>query len=443
MKKAILLTFILTVLCVFNAYAQKLEEPEKTYTQEEIAQRLLEGDEVAFTDIFFAEKDDMPMAASLDNVNSVKYYDQLTAPEKEIYEYLSNNADSTKDGVTALTIAVSPIATSEIVLPDQNKAEYLRAKIEEAVGVSVDTLFTRPVYVYFYLDHPEKFWLDLNKINYAISYRYSKYSITPSLTISLKSPNTNYWQSCYTSQEQVNADIQAVNERTDEIISALPENASDFYKLKYFIEWLCSHNTYNPSISTGSRYMYIAPSALLYGSGTDTKKYPVCEGYSEALKILCDKAGIETMCIESETHKWNAVKLGDSFYHTDPTWCDTYTGIRRYRFMLAGAKQTTAMDTYDSGKQAWNHAIFLHTAVEPPVFSQNMYIGDMGFPVDSAQNYYYRNIDINSSGNIDFDDSLELLKQAAGIRTKTAKDMNSDGSIDLLDAIKLNSLLFK
>ena len=56
-----------------------------------------------------------------------------------------------------------------------------------------------------------------------------------------------------------------------------------------------------------------------------------CEGYTKAMKLLLDKAGIESSIVSGivddpngnpGNHMWNVVKLGDDFYHTDCTWND-------------------------------------------------------------------------------------------------------------------------
>ncbi len=56
-----------------------------------------------------------------------------------------------------------------------------------------------------------------------------------------------------------------------------------------------------------------------------------CEGYTKAMKLLLDKAGVESGIVsgvvddpngEPGNHMWNVVKIGDEFYHTDCTWDD-------------------------------------------------------------------------------------------------------------------------
>lgn len=435
MRKIILLTLMLTALHVCGAYAQKIDEPAVKYTEEELEQRLIKGESIALADMLWAEGSDMPMSMALDEIDSAKYYDQLNDCEKAMYNNYAANAEAMKDGVRSVTAYVE-VHTSGATAGNWN------TKIEEATGLSLVKFFSRPVYVYFYMDHPEVFWVDFNKV----SYTYSGLTISPdgslvtlNAIMKLRDGNERYWPECYTSQAQVEADARAMENKVSEIVSALPKGASDFYKTKYFTEWLCQHNTYNPSISTGTRYMYIAPSALLYGSGSDKTKYPVCEGYAEAFKILCDRAGVESMCITSATHKWNAVKINDRFYFSDPTWCDT-TGfsnkMQNYAYLLIGTEKMKALDS------GTNHSISYQTPLEAPPIAQKMYIEDMGMPVYNSVYYYYKYMDMDNNSVIDLEDCCELLRQAAGIKPKTARDLNGDGKIDLKDSIKYNGLMF-
>ncbi len=57
-----------------------------------------------------------------------------------------------------------------------------------------------------------------------------------------------------------------------------------------------------------------------------------CEGYSRAVKLLLDEAGIKSALVsgtaiddsgKTEPHMWNAVELGSEWYYLDATWNDT------------------------------------------------------------------------------------------------------------------------
>ncbi|MGN0483578.1 MAG: transglutaminase domain-containing protein [Lachnospiraceae bacterium] len=52
-----------------------------------------------------------------------------------------------------------------------------------------------------------------------------------------------------------------------------------------------------------------------------TKK-SVCAGYSQLFQMLCNKAGIPTICVTSKVHQWNKVKLYGNWYAVDCTWDD-------------------------------------------------------------------------------------------------------------------------
>lgn len=53
----------------------------------------------------------------------------------------------------------------------------------------------------------------------------------------------------------------------------------------------------------------------------------VCAGYAEAFALLCNGAGMETICVTSTLHEWNKIKLYGRWYGVDCTWDDTGYGI--------------------------------------------------------------------------------------------------------------------
>lgn len=68
---------------------------------------------------------------------------------------------------------------------------------------------------------------------------------------------------------------------------------------------------------------YNQSSAGVFLSGT-----AVCAGYAEAFALLCNGAGLETICVTSTTHEWNKIRLYGRWYGVDCTWDDdSYGGI--------------------------------------------------------------------------------------------------------------------
>lgn len=48
----------------------------------------------------------------------------------------------------------------------------------------------------------------------------------------------------------------------------------------------------------------------------------VCAGYAQAMQLLCNGAGIETIAVTSSDHEWNKVYLYGNWYNVDCTWDD-------------------------------------------------------------------------------------------------------------------------
>lgn len=70
---------------------------------------------------------------------------------------------------------------------------------------------------------------------------------------------------------------------------------------------------------------YAAPSMTSYTSyGAIVNRVAVCQGYSLAFKLLCDRAGLDCGYAVStaENHMWNIVGLDGNYYHIDVTHDD-------------------------------------------------------------------------------------------------------------------------
>jgi len=65
----------------------------------------------------------------------------------------------------------------------------------------------------------------------------------------------------------------------------------------------------------------------------------VCAGYSEAFQLLCNKLGIETISIVSETHEWNKVYINGSWTNVDVT----NSGLGGTRFNVPDSNLSSRM----------------------------------------------------------------------------------------------------
>lgn len=108
-------------------------------------------------------------------------------------------------------------------------------------------------------------------------------------------------------------------------------------------DWLTLHNCYNYFYTMGYRQESLGGmpwSALSALEGNSGQQSPVCEGYSRALKVLCDEMGIPCVLLsgfalkdredKGEPHMWAYVQMENGkWYAVDVTWDDpTVNGIR-------------------------------------------------------------------------------------------------------------------
>lgn len=120
-------------------------------------------------------------------------------------------------------------------------------------------------------------------------------------------------------------ETQDISKRLKDKVSQIKNKAdslsSDYDKELYFHDYLCDSCTYD--VSTVDGYKNGVCGALLYGN-------TACQGYSFAMKMLLDEAGIHNYVVVGETvnadkrepHMWNVVRLNDKNYYVDVTGDD-------------------------------------------------------------------------------------------------------------------------
>lgn len=408
--KKILLTFIFSILLSTVAVAE-----ENTITFED-----------------FQKECEQQIAAYSNTVaTSSMYYDQLTEHEKSYYSHLRQNIRS------LLQSNEFRFEIKDMTLPTgiETSKEVLSSAVDQ-LGTSIATFAIRPVYALCYLDCPEFFWVDINKV--AVHYGVSGYNEdtgklnTFYIYFTPKTNMTNYLPNCFTDYQDAQNEYTAMCSKVNQIADSVPENYSQWARLNYYVNWLRDNCHYNTSISTATKQIYLPTSALLHGN--ESTNAPVCEGYAEALKILCDLSEIDCMAVESfytvnskkTGHKWLLINIDGKYYHCDPTWFDR-SGISAYNYFLTGSQN---MFNYDKTQ---NHTISYQYSFYSPEISENDYLYNMGI---SKYNL------LNADGNdiIEEKDISSLLREI----TLEAKgnDVNSDGEINILDVIKMQRLFF-
>ena len=237
------------------------------------------------------------------------YSDQLSPNEMAVYEALLP--------LSAGELSVSPTLV-EIPAVCQDRSPTDEEK--EALSAKLGYWISNALYA-FKLDHPEYFWIDFTDFSYEYSLKSDEDG-----TVRLAS-------------FKVNLAAEASVTDAPALAAALAKATADFAptgntvkeKVAYIDKYLCDRITYDLNAPHRSS---------LIGALVDGKC--VCEGYAHAFYYLCQKAGVDAVCIpgyakangKTEGHMWNGVFIDGVLYGVDTTWNDS-TGERKY--LLVGS----------------------------------------------------------------------------------------------------------
>lgn len=216
------------------------------------------------------------------------YYEFLTEKQKEIYCYMKTAADQMKTGYFSIGASSG----------EQNRFTD--------IAISYRALLC---------DNPQIFWLSGTYMSSpdgsALAFSYAEKGLDYIMTPQQKN----------TAQAQLDAAI-------NDLVSRANTLSNNFEKELFFHDWLCKSITYT---DRGEYSDYTIYGALI-------EKKAVCEGYSRAMQILCNKANIPCTVVYGssfgEGHMWNIANPGDGWYHIDVTWDDDedYNYIRHAYF---------------------------------------------------------------------------------------------------------------
>lgn len=131
-----------------------------------------------------------------------------------------------------------------------------------------------------------------------------------------------------TDEEKVKAIHDAIVEKVDydQVFAALSQDTSAAGVKKL--------SEYEGTAYTQSAYSVFC---------TDTT---VCAGYSQAVQMICNGAGVDAFAVTSNDHQWNKVRINDSWYNVDATWADQEGYINYYYFERSDA-------VYDGDVATW------------------------------------------------------------------------------------------
>ena len=161
----------------------------------------------------------------------------------------------------------------------------------------------------FELDYPDFFWLRGTNVN--VSGNSDKLTMTVT---------TNFWNNWANGSRSTFDDEAAVKAAVQRIAKEARAQGGTYEQLLYIHDWLILNNQYNTAASASedkeaNRVPYTPVSAL---TGEED---PVCEGYAQAFKLLCDELDIPCLYVIGyawtgsawSLHTWNQVLGGALF----------------------------------------------------------------------------------------------------------------------------------
>lgn len=258
---------------------------------------------------FFASNADTPYT----------FYMYLTERQKDVYNTLLNAGLDSADNVNGVAITLTTPITC------QNTSASLTTEAQNelvlAVQGGVSALMD---------DHPEMFWLGAYTFSYSYSYRVSSGVYT--LSVSSITCTMKYDTAVY-------ADKASVTDYYTRMMAAFDafevKGYTRYEKVKSIHDTIAKQVSYDSTFTNGTAHQ---PTSVFL------EPYkPVCEGYAEAFKMLCDREGIPCVIVVGDAngggHAWNYVKMEDNkWYAVDLTW-DDQSSIY-YDFFLVGANST-------------------------------------------------------------------------------------------------------
>ncbi|MGN0538742.1 MAG: transglutaminase domain-containing protein [Candidatus Fimenecus sp.] len=253
------------------------------------------------------------------------FYTYLNSAQKDVYNAILNTGIATGTTVTlspAIECDAGVDSNNYLVIPDETKSAVYAAVVGGISAVCDD--------------HPEIFWI--NGFGYSMSYSYSSNGDgTYHLYI-------NKLNITYTLNTSAYADISVVQNyysRMMAAVDAFKVNGDTRYeRLKSIHDQIVKSVQYDSTFTCSTAH---DPTSVFLDPYT-----PVCEGYAEALKILCNRENIPCVVVVGDAngggHAWNYVKMEDNkWYAVDMTWDDpvgnSADGVF-YDYFLVGSQAT-------------------------------------------------------------------------------------------------------
>lgn len=253
----------------------------------------------SLSEIYEEDEDDLTKGSAVyqhpwDSYSSNYYYNQLNSNEKTFWDQL----DSMCLGYLTGTDTISSTQDKD------GKTVYPTKSVIFSNMSGTKALNTALMFKY---SNPQYYFLD-------ISVYGSTMGTGGIITLTVFPAFANG-----TARAAATSRMQSVIDTWMPQINAQP---TELLKEKKAHDLICEKVSYDPGYDTKSddmnEYNQVAYSVFC----TDTT---VCAGYSQAMQLLMNAAGIDCSIVTSGDHEWNIVRIQNIWYYTDLTWDDFST----------------------------------------------------------------------------------------------------------------------
>ena len=182
------------------------------FGEDDVISKFENGEEVNFIDLYNAiNENSIALYSDSSDVTSPEFYDQLTGAEKDMYDLLNTNIESTLTGTSDLKYTYETTISKNIdPSTSEGNSQYwneITTAFENQYGMSIANAVVRADFALLYLDKPQYFWININKLGVGMSGGYDKNSGKATAYITIVKPYSgtdksydNYYPDCYTDE---------------------------------------------------------------------------------------------------------------------------------------------------------------------------------------------------------------------------------------------------
>ena len=377
-------------------------------------------------------------------LSPVKVYETITVEAAEYgTEYLTGvNLDLYNELKSIVSdIAAGNVSSTSVTI----NLEYTYSELgvntyEEAVRYISSTLTPTSVMSYLIYDCPyEMYWMDKTQdMPMDVGSSRTRDGITVRVVLKLPVSTDYQGESEYTVDTEKTALAGTAIANAQSIVDKYADEL-DLDKIAAYKDEICALVTYEEDYEDAD---YGDIWQLIWVFDGDDSTNVVCEGYSKAFQYLCDisefEADVECYTVTGYTsngvtigsHMWNLIRIDGTTYMVDVTNSETDSLGETGDLFMVSDEDAISYNSYGYVVSASGYRItYTYDTVTLGLYSASVLT--LGATMLG---------DVNSDGSIDYLDAMTVLRYDAelielGDDELEAGDVNNDGEVNSLDAI--------